>query len=448
MERFSAPLFVSAILLCLVTSSKTFAGDARLIRFQGSLAKPESDGKVQILRRFEVLLMTSPLAFFCVLDDERAGCPWPESFGRLDDNSSRPSPRLVYEYEGTPFDLPLPSLRLDLPADSKANPSWVTDRWKFEVSGSETVDGAPCLQVEATEQRGRRQSLLVDEASGLLREARQRVFMGQGDPFELSISRTLDEPMESDVAERTAVLASALLELQAAIGRQPNSQSGELSPRQTQVASEALEEIRILAGDTPLQELVARIDRDADRQQQRVARSVERQQQLLNQPAPEFSLSLVSGGTVSSESMKGKTIVLHFWKYTDKPLTEPYGQIGYLDFLAGRRKSARVEVIGVSTNPALQQQSSVAAGRRSARKLIEFMNLSYPIGYDNGSLLRALGDPREDNGDLPLWVVVSPEGSVVHYRSGLYEIDRERGLKELDDVLIKLSRSAKQAESP
>jgi len=86
-------------------------------------------------------------------------------------------------------------------------------------------------------------------------------------------------------------------------------------------------------------------------------------------------------------------------------------------------------------NPALQQAESSRSAKRTARKLIEFMNLSYPVGYDDGSLLRAFGDPRDSDGKLPLWVVITPAGKIAHYHGGFYEVDQRYGLKELDDVL-------------
>ena len=93
-------------------------------------------------------------------------------------------------------------------------------------------------------------------------------------------------------------------------------------------------------------------------------------------------------------------------------------------------------------NPLLQQSETARLGQRTARKLAEFMNLSYQIGYDDGSLLRELGDPRDSDGQLPLWVVLSPEGKIIHYHSGFYEIDRQQGLKELDEVLVAQIREA------
>ena len=156
---------------------------------------------------------------------------------------------------------------------------------------------------------------------------------------------------------------------------------------------------------------------------------------MVNSRMPAFALQLIRGGTLGSASLAGKTTILHFWEYRDKPLSEPYGQTGYLEFLFNRYRSKNVAVVGICCNPELLDPSTVRQAQRSARKTAEFMNLSYPIGGDDGSLLKTVGDPRDSRGLLPLWIVISPDGKVVHYHAGFYEIDAATGLKQLDEIV-------------
>jgi hypothetical protein len=127
--------------------------------------------------------------------------------------------------------------------------------------------------------------------------------------------------------------------------------------------------------------------------------------------------------------------VLHFWEYRDEPLEEPYGQVGYLDFLYHQRGRAGVNVYGVAVDGRLADEATIPAARRSARKLKEFMNLSYPVLLDRGDLLKQLGDPRVLGASLPLFVVIAPDGTVSHFHVGMYEVTREQGLKELDEAV-------------
>ena len=117
-------------------------------------------------------------------------------------------------------------------------------------------------------------------------------------------------------------------------------------------------------------------------------------------------------------------------------LAEPYGQVGYLDFLRNRREG--VQVIGVAVDPRLAVAETKAKSVRSIAKFREFMNIEFPILLDDGTLLRRFGDPRAAGASLPIWVVVDKTGDIVDYHSGLQTFDPRHGLKELDTRVSEL----------
>ena len=442
MRRFTAVTAIVtvsfSVLACLASDIQ--AESTTIVRFAGSLTQEAADGDVS-LREFEALLLKSTVTtFFSVLDDPRDGCRWPESFGQLKAPNG-PSPHLLYSYDGSLYNIPLPQLSPTI-TDAAVGSTWSEGSWTFEIIGTTTQNGEAGFKVEARERRGRRQSLIVSENTGELIEAEQDVFMGQGQRFRMTVKRMSSKPLPDEITEQLGQLQSELLTLQASLNRRPDSQLAELSQRQVENAQSRITNLSQLAKDTPLQETVLRISRDLAQQQKRVAQAMNRREQLLQSDAPEFALNLIGNGTLKSEELNGKTVVLHFWKYSDKPLSEPYGQVGYLEFLYNKRKVNGVEVVGIAMNPSLLQAETNRSGQRSARKLAEFMNLTYPVGYDNCALLRELGDPREAGGELPLWVVVSPAGKIVHYHAGFYEVDRRQGLKDLDNVLIEQIKAA------
>ncbi|MCR9200639.1 MAG: hypothetical protein NXI04_18540, partial [Planctomycetaceae bacterium] len=82
------------------------------VRFTGSLSQSAGEQSA-VLRNFEVLLLDGPAPFFCVLDDEREGCPWPESFGTFAPAGER-RPRLLVNYDQLPYSIALPFLKLTL----------------------------------------------------------------------------------------------------------------------------------------------------------------------------------------------------------------------------------------------------------------------------------------------------------------------------------------------
>ena len=74
-----------------------------------------------------------------------------------------------------------------------------------------------------------------------------------------------------------------------------------------------------------------------------------------------------------------------------------------------------------------------------------FMNLSYPILFDGGALIKQFGDPRLVGAALPLFAVIGPDGKILHYHVGFYEVDRQHGLKELDQVISQALKSQKKS---
>ncbi len=417
-------------------------GEAQHSAFSGSLIQP-GGGDGEILRRFEADLYTiGSEHFFSVSDDLRAGCPWPDSFGLTGPAvpGDKVQPHLVYNYDGTIYLINLPPLMTALPAAIAPDTTWEHAGWQMTAVEEQMLDGVSVWVVDARERRGRQQSLTVEASSGVTLRAEADVFMGQGDQFRLTLARASSKQLEPAVGTQLSELKGQLLSLQSALKRRPDSHGYELSQRQVDDVLAGIEQTTRLAKGTPLEDLVRRMRTDAEQQQKRLASAASRANELMNSDSPAFVLDLVSGTKLDSTSLKGKTVVLHFWDYRDAPLSEPYGQTGYLEFLFNQKKKMNVEVVGVSTNPDLQTAENIGRGRRSARKLSEFMNLTYPIGHDDGALLKSFGDPRDSKGQLPLWIVLAPDGKVAHYHAGFYEVDASQGLKELEAVLSELLR--------
>jgi peroxiredoxin len=435
-------VFVVVALMQQVVTGVMPDGHTQHSTFSGSLIQPgEGDG--EILRRFEADLYTiGSEHFFSVSDDLRAGCPWPDSFGLTGPAvpGDKVQPHLVYNYDGTIYLINLPPLVTALPAAIAPDTTWEHAGWQMTAVEEQTLDGVSVWIVDARERRGRQQTLTVEASSGITLRAEADVFMGQGDQFRLTLARASSKQLEPAVGTQLSELKGQLLSLQSALKRRPDSHGNELSQRQVDDVLAGIEQTTRLSKGTQLEDLVRRMRADAEQQQKRLASAASRANELMNSDSPAFVLDLVSGTKLNSASLKGKTVVLHFWDYRDAPLSEPYGQTGYLEFLFNQKKKMNVEVVGVSTNPDLQTAENIGRGRRSARKLSEFMNLTYPIGHDDGALLKSFGDPRDSKGQLPLWIVLAPDGKVAHYHAGFYEVDASQGLKELEAVLSELLR--------
>ncbi|MCA9203205.1 MAG: hypothetical protein KDA59_09175, partial [Planctomycetales bacterium] len=171
---------------------------------------------------------------------------------------------------------------------------------------------------------------------------------------------------------------------------------------------------------------------DAKAQKNRTSAVDAMKKNAVGQEIGPLKLTDFTGKPLDAELTKDKVVILHFWSYQDAPLEEPYGQIGYLDFLNRRIDDAPITILGVVVNDRLAEGQRASAVQ-GAKRLRSFMNLGYTIVLDDGAL-KQLGDPRVADAKLPLFVVIGRDGKVLEYHVGNYEVDRDRGLKQLEDV--------------
>lgn len=418
------------------------------LHYAGTLSQLERGGDVRQVKEFDVSFLVATddeqtrSITFVTTENDRAMIAWPERFGRIVTRFEPPSQsggpvQVLYRHQDRPHVLSIPGPLFEHRAQLTADAAWSTDAFRYRVLGQVDVEGQPCWEVEAAStQRGGTSTLVVAPDSGRILAGRRRLTMGQGDAFELTWKFVSTREIEAGEGERTAAAAESLLALQTALGRENAGDHPGLSPAQLQATAAALDALASQAADTALAPLVAWIARDVRTQQLRAESVAELSQKFVGQAAPEFVLTGLDGKPIPAESRQGKTLVLHFWEYRDEPLEEPYGQIGYLDFLMNRHSTDTLAVYGVAVDRRLRNPSTARAAAQSVRRLKSFMNLGYEIAADrDGKLLEAFGDPTQFDAALPLWVVIAPDGKVVHYRTGYYEIDRDVGLAEIDAIV-------------
>jgi peroxiredoxin len=440
-------LLTSLLTACLAADAQPTSE----VRYTGTLVQIDPGGQRTPVKNFDVVCLLTPTTteqsavMFLVNEDGGGGVAWPERFGHQLTSFNAgvvagPPVQLLYRHRDIPnlLELPLPlfAQRSRLAEDAE----WTEGEYRYTVIRAREVAGRPCWQVEAAPTgRGRSYTVHVEQSSGVIVDGVQRLTMGQGEQFELNWRSEPPQPLAPQTAQRALAAAGMLLALQAELGRSEQAASPALSPAQIQSCLAVMDQLQRETAETPFARLAAVISRDVQAQQQRAKSVEELAQRFVGQPAPEFALTSLDGKPIAADAHRGKTLVLHLWDYRDEPLEEPYGQIGYLDFLLNRHGKQGVVVYGVSVDRRLRDPSTAGHARRSARKLKTFMNLGYEIAADHdGAVLKAFGDPTQFDEPLPLWIVIGPDGKVAHFRTGFYEVDRERGLKELDDVVSKL----------
>lgn len=440
------------VLLCAAWSAAPLDASPQFT-YTGALVRGNDPDTGSPVKRFTVkawwIRGDEQKLFHWVEEKGGGGWAWPERFGVVPVDDMRqtgtgPLPRLLYDHQGSPVVITLPSPVFAAPIELTQGATWMKGRDNFEVVRSQKVAGRDCWRIEGTTGLGRRHTMWVDKEAPVVVSFEQRMFLGQGDQYFVTLTLDAQKTLDASAATAIATAGNALVKLKQDLKRADGEPRGELSNDQLEAVKSAMPEVTKLATGTPFADYVADIAKDLKQQGERTLELAKLATKFVGQTAPALDLRNLDSQKFDPAALKGKIVVLHFWEYQKEPLVEPYGQVGYIDFLAGKRKKLGVEFVGVHVDKRLVSDSEAPAAKKSALGLKSFMNLSYPVFGDDGALLKKLGDPRQYGAKLPLWIVIDSEGKIAHYSVGLFNVNPDEGLRELDDVLVKLIREQRK----
>jgi peroxiredoxin len=440
-------LLFSAALAPLVVSAHASLPAGTQLNLRGTVAAVASEaptGEKEFDLTLWAMATTDGSTEVLWLVDERGhgAFPWPARFGNatLDGNyrSSAPGPALLYDRGEGQSVVPVLWPFLTAAESLAEGVDFRDETLEYHVDRPTKRSERNVWRISARDSFGPKRTLFVDQQSPLLLEVEEKLTMGRGEAYQLKLQFVGSEQLSEDRIAAISKAANAASAVRNKLNLPPRKQELEFTAVQAETLKKELPQLLEVGAGTPLENLVKTAQRDLELQAGRNDAVATMQGRFVGQPVEDFQIHSTTGETLSRNGLKGKVTVLHFWDYRDEPLREPYGQIGYLDFLYHRRKSAGLQVYGVAVNSRLADETTRGAAERSVKKLKSFMNLSYPVLLDGGGLLRQFGDPRVIGASLPLFVVVGPEGTIVHYHVGTYEVQQDQGLKELDDVVAGL----------
>jgi hypothetical protein len=430
--------------LCMAAAPAGIPPSSQLV-YRGSVTPVAEGGEPE--KTFDLTFWMSgtqvnePAVEWLLQERGQGAWPWFGQFGRmkLSPEGTMPSeglPRLWYDraaegVSAVSFALPLSALGRELQTGSE----WTDERGTFIVASVEDVEGRPTWRVELRTLQGSKGTLWIDKEFGAARRMEQTVFMGMGVEYKVEMHLATYEELPADRRNAIADHVERLTALKTRLAPRMDPVPSPWSAEERQWIVEQLPQLREGIADGPLARVVRAIERDVETQSRRAAGVAALEDARLNQPAPAFELAGLDDARLTSDSLADGVTILHFWDYRDSPLLEPYGQVGYLDFLFGRRKEEGLLVYGVAVDGRLAEEAARGGVMRSVRRLRSFMNLSYPILLDEGAILEKFGDPRTVGAELPLFIVVDRDGKVVHYHAGYYETEPDQGLRELDRVV-------------
>lgn len=435
---------------CFLAMTLTMFGAAETIQpgleliYSGKLSQAEEKSAAKSFTYHAVVVAASDNRVDVAWQVEErggGGWQWPERFGELGvlAKSQKPEhrrPALLHDYDGSYYPVPLPAPVFEYRDQLKLNAVFREGQAEYTVTGEGKVADRDCWRVEATLPRSRRQNFAIEKTSGLIVSLNERLFLGRGVSFEMQLELQSAKTHAPDELARWTAAWQGLLDLQTKLARNLERPKADLSPMQLELAQSAAKTLSEKLAETPWEKLAAIITRDLQQQARRESGVAGLGKKFVGQELPELALRNLDGSALKTDDWKGQIVVLHFWEYPGDNLMEPYGQVGYLDFLNDKRKKYGVKILGVAVDPRFGEAAQRGAALRSVRKLQQFMNLGYDLASDDGATLTNLGDPRKLNSKLPLWIVVGADGKIAHYKAGLYDLQPDEGLKQLDDVIL------------
>lgn len=442
MNRIRTAICLAVALVSLSACADELSPGLRL-SYRGHIARQAREAENQVEKTFEIEFIVaerkpdSTRLVWLLSESGRGRWTWADRSGSwtLDRDlasAAGDAPALLYDRDGHDEILALFCPLLAAPAELKPETTWNVGKSRYVVAASEPTGGREAWRIEQSNDYGRKATLWLDQAKPVIAKISQRVFMGQGEEYELAAELVSAEPLTSAELDSLVADAERFAALRESIGRAPRDPAPNLTAAQTKKLRQALPEVESGVRIPFFQELARATRADLDEQGALSDKLAGLEKEQLGRAVDDFALSPARGREPIHVATRGAVTVLHFWEYRDEPLKEPYGQVGYLDFLAGKRAADGVRVFGIAVDARFADEATRATALRGVHRLLEFMSLSYPVLLDDGALLKQFGDPRQLGATLPLFVVIGPDGKIAHYYVGHYEVDRNAGLKALD----------------
>jgi thiol-disulfide isomerase/thioredoxin len=125
---------------------------------------------------------------------------------------------------------------------------------------------------------------------------------------------------------------------------------------------------------------------------------------LIDQPAPDWSLTLLDGSTVSAGDLAGRAVVLNFWASWCAPCEDEMPELERLnDDLVADGAPATIIGVGVKRD-----------NNDNALAMVDRLGVTYPIGRDTAGESDTMGPVTQAFGvdTYPATVFIRPDGTI------------------------------------
>ena len=449
-RSFALPVSMILLLVAFLPSARAEEKGLQLT-YQGTMIADQGD-PATTRKQFDLTLTVVPASggnmviYWVVNEQGMATLPWPYQLGRLEweANSEQPrvlggdraklsQPAFAYQHEETAYAVSIVVPYLQVPGALKEGQTWQQGAVRYRVGGEQKFRDRPARQLLAFNAFGVKRTLYLQPETDHLIGLTETVFLGMGEEHELTLLLKKSQPIDGETVKKSVNAYNQFLSLRDQLIEGTRGTELSWNKEQLTLLRAGLEKATSSVVETPLVAIAARAKQDARDQKGRSGGVALLESRSMGKEITKTGFTPLKGSAFTDQQLNDGVVVLHFWEYQDKPLKEPYGQVGYLDFLYRKYSSKGLKVFGVVADAKLEDETMRQQTLQSARKFVSFMNISYPVLVDNESYLRkVLGDPRAAGARLPLFLVLDKQGKVVHYHVGFYEVNRDRGLEKLD----------------
>lgn len=443
-------IFMVASVWSVLTASLSMvsgipASAAEWLTIRGRLV-PVNEGEGLLEKSFTLQALLEESAersqLIWTLEEGGAGSwSWIDQFGQLtwDERGNLGAtslvPSLRYEAGELRGSVPI-TLVLPRPEEPLAiGVQWEHAGLRHEVAESARVSEQTAWMVAVRNNFGEKRTVLATMPAGLVVDAQETVFLGQGDRFRLRYQVAERRNMTASDWEEAKSDIERLQQLREQLAWRVHESERTWSDQQLELLKERLPSVRTSTRTESLATLLRTADQQSRLERGRAGALEEMRRRAIASSLPDFQLEPLGSPPLSRDDLGETVTIFHFWDYRDSPLREPYGQAGYLDFLSRKYSERGLQVVGVVVPSNPNAPDEIRQSAAGARRFANFMNLAYPLYVDQGGLLARVGDPRVCEANLPLFVAVGRNGKVVHYHAGHYEVDNNRGLVELEQVI-------------
>ncbi|MBT7918415.1 MAG: hypothetical protein HN617_12815, partial [Planctomycetaceae bacterium] len=321
---------------------------AELLVYQGTMVPDDGDATTST-KEYKITVLRDRgddggVLYWTIRENGRGELSWIEQFGVsrwIDGNgfnlqSSRTSlanPLILFNSENHTSLIPLALFQIADGGKINMDTVWKQGGLSYRVTEREQMNGKSFWRVLGFNSFGTKRTVWVS-ADGVINRLEERVTVGQGERHTLEYRLVKREVVSDEACDKTIAAFAEFTSLRDQLELDLPSKEVVWDDEQLKLLRAQSDKLIEIAKTTTLADLSLIAKKDVQSQNGRRGGVASLTTRAMGKVVTTPGFELYRGSGFDEASLKGKITILHFWDYKDSPLTPPYGQVGYLDFLS------------------------------------------------------------------------------------------------------------------